>query len=263
MKRKPRIGRRHVWIPDTQCREGENFDHLTAAGNYILDKRPDVLVHLGDHWDMESLSSYDRGKKRAEGKRVHLDINAGARGMNALLEPMMAHNRQAAKWKKAQWKPEEMHFLYGNHEGRITKHVEANPELDGYLSLDHLGVEKWGWTAHEFLKVLELDGIWFSHYFYQPKTGKPYGGMISTKLKNVGNSFVQGHTQGLDSGIMPLANGQVRRGVVAGSFYRHNEHYRGPQAVNEWRGILYATEIKKGNFNLCEVSLPYLMEKWV
>ena len=256
-----KLGRRHIWIPDTQCRSGESFDHLTAAGNFICDKRPDVIVHLGDHWDMESLSSYDKGKKRAEGKRIRYDVAAGQRGMNALLGPLAALQQKQQKDKKEIYKP-ELHFLFGNHEERIVKHVESNPELEGLLDLSVLQVEKWGWTIHPFQTILELDGIWFSHYFYQPKTGKPYGGMISTRLKNIGNSFVQGHTQGLDAGIMPLANGSVRRGVVSGSFYEHNEHYRGPQAVNEWRGIIYATEIKKGNFNLCEVSLPYLLEKW-
>jgi len=260
--KKRRIGRRHIWIPDTQCRSGEKFDHLTAAGNYIVDKQPDVLVHLGDHWDMESLSSYDKGKKRSEGKRIRYDVDAGNRGMGALLGPMRNKNVRDKANKKVQYKP-DMHFLYGNHEGRIVKHVEANPELDGFLGLDILEVEKWGWKTHEFLTVLELDGIWFSHYFYQPKTSRPYGGMISTKLKNIGNSFVQGHTQGLDSGIMPLANGTVRRGVVAGSFYQHNEHYRGPQAVNEWRGILMATEVRNGQFNLVEVSMEYLLSRWL
>ena len=257
-----KLGRRHIWIPDTQCRSGENFDHLTAAGNYICDKRPHAIVHLGDHWDMESLSIYDKGKKRAEGKRIRYDVEAGMRGMKALLTPLLELQAKQRRDKKVVYKP-EMYFLYGNHEERILRHVEANPELDGLLDLSILEVESWGWKAYSFQTILELDGIWFSHYFYQPKTGNPYGGMISTRIKNIGNSFVQGHTQGLDSGIMPLANGSVRRGVVAGSFYQHNEHYRGPQAVNEWRGIIYATELGAGNFNLCEVSLPFLMEKWL
>jgi len=255
-------GRRHIWIPDTQCRVGDDFKHLTAAGNYIVDKKPDVIVHLGDHWDMESLSSYDKGKKRAEGKRIRFDVAAGIRGMNALLAPVQELQAKQAKDKKTVYRP-EMHFLFGNHEERILRHVESNPELEDFLDLSILDVESWGWKTHTFREILELDGIWFSHYFYQPNTGKAYGGMISTKLKNVGNSFVQGHTQGLDSGIKPLANGSVHRGLVAGSFYTHNEHYRGPQAINEWRGIIYATEVRRGNFNLCEVSLQYLTDEWL
>lgn len=262
MKRKPRIGRRHIWIPDTQCRSGENFDHLKAAGNYIVDKQPDVLVHLGDHWDMESLSIYDKGKKRAEGKRIRYDVDAGDRGMKALLGPMIHKNERDKANKKQQYKP-EMHFLYGNHEERILKHVESNPELDEFLDLSILEVEKWGWKAHPFLEPVCIDGVWFAHYFYQPNTGRPYGGMISTKLKNMSVSFVQGHTQGLDSGIRSLNTGKTLRGVVAGSFYAHNEHYRGPQATNEWRGILMATEVKDGEFNLVEVSMQYLLSRWL
>ena len=49
-------------IADTQCKPQHNLDYMRAIGNYIAAKRPDVLVHIGDHYDFESLSSYDKGK---------------------------------------------------------------------------------------------------------------------------------------------------------------------------------------------------------
>jgi hypothetical protein len=182
--------------------------------------------------------------------------------MEALLNPLYDLQAQQRANKQKVYTP-EMHLLMGNHEDRITRHVEANPELEGFLSVDSLQAEKYGWTVHQFKEIVEIDGIWFSHYFYNPHTGYPYGGMITTKLKNVGHSFVQGHRQGLDSGIKPMADGSTMRAVVAGSFYQHNEHYRGPQATNEWRGILFATEVQNGSFNLCEVSLRYLLDRWL
>jgi len=45
------------------------IDHLTWAGQYAVDKKPDVIVHIGDHWDMPSLSHYDKGTKSFEGRR--------------------------------------------------------------------------------------------------------------------------------------------------------------------------------------------------
>ena len=255
-------GRQHIWIPDTQCGPEDNFDHLEAAGNYICDKRPDVIVDLGDHWDFASLSSYDKGKKRAEGKRVSLDIEAGKEAMRRLLAPLRALQAHQRHHSKKVYKP-EMHFLYGNHEDRLVRYCEDNPAIDGFLTLDSLGVNDFGWIGHGFKEVLELDGIQFSHYFYNPDNGRPYGGMVESRLKNIGNSFVQGHQQGLRVGTKALSGGRTQRGVVAGSFYQHDEHYRGPQAKYEWRGILYATEVRNGNFNLCEVSLDYLLDKWL
>jgi len=64
----------HFIIPDTQTRPGLTYEHLTAAGNYMVAKQPDVVIHLGDHWDMHSLSSYDKGTKKAEGARYQNDI---------------------------------------------------------------------------------------------------------------------------------------------------------------------------------------------
>jgi len=44
----------HLVIPDTQAKPGAPTKHLEWIGRYILDRRPDVVVHLGDHWDMPS-----------------------------------------------------------------------------------------------------------------------------------------------------------------------------------------------------------------
>src|SRR5512135_2199363 len=79
---------RHFVIPDTQCKPGVPLDHLTWAGNYCAEKQPDVIIHIGDHWDMPSLSSYDVGKKEFEGRRYVDDIEAGLRGMELFLDPI-------------------------------------------------------------------------------------------------------------------------------------------------------------------------------
>ena len=47
----------HLIIPDTQVKFGEDFSYLRHIGQYIVDKKPDVVVHLGDFVDMESLRS--------------------------------------------------------------------------------------------------------------------------------------------------------------------------------------------------------------
>ena len=73
---------KHLIVPDTQCKDGDNFEFLSWIGQYILDQRPDTVIHLGDFADMESLSSYDVGKKSFEGKRYIKDIQAAHVAMN-------------------------------------------------------------------------------------------------------------------------------------------------------------------------------------
>ena len=67
---------RHCIIPDIQAKYGEDFTFLTHIGKYLVEKKPDVVVQLGDFSDMESLSSYDQGKKSFEGKRYTKDASA-------------------------------------------------------------------------------------------------------------------------------------------------------------------------------------------
>jgi hypothetical protein len=70
--------RTHLIIPDTQAKLGVPTDHLRWIGEYIVERKPDVVIHLGDHADMPSLSSYDVGKRDFEGRRYADDIEASA-----------------------------------------------------------------------------------------------------------------------------------------------------------------------------------------
>ena len=51
-------------IPDVQAKPGVDFQYLNKLGHYIVEKRPDTIVCIGDFADMPSLSSYDVGKDR-------------------------------------------------------------------------------------------------------------------------------------------------------------------------------------------------------
>lgn len=253
---------KHFVVPDTQVKPGVPLNHLTAAGNYIVDKQPDIIIHLGDHWDMHSLSLYDKGTKKSEGARYQDDIDAGLEGMDALLKPIWQYNINRKKKKKSPYKP-RMVFLLGNHEERIERHVNANPSLWGKLSYRDLRLEDYGWEVHDFLKPVEINGVYYAHYFYNPNTGKPYGGKASTRLNNIGFSFTQGHQQGREEAEKPLANGKTLRALIAGSFYQHIEDYKGPQGNNHWRGCIFKTEVEDGNYCLVELSLKYLLSNWL
>ena len=60
---------RILCIGDTQVKPGIDLGYLDRVGKYLVEKEPDIVVHLGDHWDLPSLSSYDVGKKSFEGRR--------------------------------------------------------------------------------------------------------------------------------------------------------------------------------------------------
>lgn len=241
----------HMVIPDTQCKPGVNLDHLLWAGRYASDKQPDKIIHLGDHWDMASLSSYEkRGSKYFEGRRYNDDIAVGNLGLEMFKEGLSGYE------------PLEKILLRGNHEHRIVRAVNEDPKLEGLIGYHHFNDTDLGWKVKDFLVPVDVDGITYSHYFQSPGNGRPYSGQIETILKNIGFSFVAGHQQGLKISRRELTNGKVHTGIIAGSFYQHNEEYRGPQATNEWRGILMLHEVRNGDYDIMAVSLDYLKRKY-
>ena len=80
-KQTTKSNRKHCIIPDVQARPGVPLDHLKYAGEYIAEKRPDVIICIGDFADMPSLSSYDKGKVAAENKRYKYDLDASHKAM--------------------------------------------------------------------------------------------------------------------------------------------------------------------------------------
>lgn len=245
--------KKHCVIPDCQVKPGVPLEHLKWAGHYIAEKRPDVIVVIGDFADMSSLSSYDVGKKSAENRRYKHDIEAAHKAMELLMTPIVTAKDYHPR----------LVMTLGNHEDRITRYADANPAMDEKVSLKDLGYEAWGWQVVPFLQPIKIDGISYCHYFYNPNTGKPYGGAnLEARLKTIGMSFTMGHQQGLQVAIRDLADGARQRGLVAGSFYQHHEAYKGPQGNGHWQGIIMKHEVSNGNYDLLEVSLNYLKRKY-
>ena len=160
------ILRTHLVIPDTQCKPNTPTKHLSWVGKYIVDYKPDVVVHLGDHWDMASLSSYS-SKKELEGARYNEDIQAGNDGLDALMEPLRKFNKRKRKHKEKQWRP-RLVLLRGNHEERILRYVGDHPGLESKFGYHEFNDDEW--EVHDFLEPVLIDGITYSHYFYNHRS---------------------------------------------------------------------------------------------
>jgi len=248
-----RIGKMHLVIPDTQVKPGVCTDHMEWIGNYIVEKKPDVIVHLGDHWDMPSLSRYDKGKLPFEGRRYVNDIKAGRDAMERLVKPLQDFNRTAVeKYNPA------MHFLYGNHEWRAIRVADENPEFSGKIDIIDMGVEDYGWTAHPFLKVLVVDQIQYSHYFTSGVMGRPVSSAAAL-LRERQASATMGHVQHTDIAIHKKTQNIA---LFAGTCYLHDEDYLGPQGNNCKRQIIVKNEVEDGKYDPVFCSLRYLQKAY-
>jgi hypothetical protein len=252
--------RRYLIVPDAQIRAGSDMTHVDWAARAIVDYKPDVIVVMGDWWDLPSLSTHDApGSKEAEGRRVKPDIDAGNEAFEKLCAPMNAEMARLKRNKEKQWNPER-HFLFGNHENRLSRAIFRDPKWEGLLSLDTLKTP--GFQRHDFLQIANLDGIKFCHYFPNPFSGKPIGGTIVNRLGHIGSSFVQGHQQGFMYASKQYPD-HVKHGIVCGRFYLTHETYR-PEDVqrSEWNGILVLNQVDNGDFDLMPLRMSYLARKY-
>lgn len=245
-------------IPDTQVKPGVDLTYLNKIGEYLVEKQPDVIIHLGDHWDMPSLSSYDIGKKSFEGRRYKKDIEAGNNGMAALLSPIKAHNFRAVANHKPRYRP-EMHFLMGNHENRINRAVNNDAKLEGTIGVEDCYLDDW--NVHDFLEVVIIGGVAFSHYFVTGIAGRP-AATANAQLNKKHMSCIAGHQQGLQIATAHRGDGQRLTSIIAGSCYEHDEDYLGAQGNKHWRGMLMLHEVNDGQFDLMPVSLDYINKKY-
>jgi hypothetical protein len=253
--------RRHLIIPDTQVRRGVPLDHLHAAAQAIVEYRPDVVVHIGDHWDMPSCSRHSEpGSMEMEGARIREDINAGNEAWEILFKPMWAEMNRLKRGHRKHWDP-RLVYCRGNHEDRLDRLVGATPQLEGVVSTDMMLTP--GFERHPFLEIVDIDEILYSHYFANTHSGRPIGGSIDNRLNKIGRSFVQGHEQGFLYGVRQFQGTLVRHGVVAGSFYMHDEKYRGLQCNSEWKGIVVLNEVQDGGYDIMPLSMGYLLRKFL
>ena len=47
--------KKHLVIPDCQVKSDVPLENLEWIGRYIVDKKPDVIINIGDFADMPSL----------------------------------------------------------------------------------------------------------------------------------------------------------------------------------------------------------------
>ena len=166
-----KLGKKILVIPDAHARPGVDNRRFDALGNFIVDKRPDVVVSIGDWADMASLCSYDKGTRHAEGRRYTDDITSS---IDALERTMSIVNKAHRKTRK---KKPDFHITIGNHENRIDRAQDLSPELYGKLALSDLQFEKYGWNVVPFLAPLVIEGICFQHYLPSGPMGRPTSGV--------------------------------------------------------------------------------------
>lgn len=244
--------RSHCVIPDVQAKPGVPLEHLSWIGQYLADKRPDVIVCIGDFADMPSLSSYDRGKRTHALLTYAEDIAAAKRAMKLLMDPI----------RKAKGYKPRLVMTLGNHEDRITRAINEDGRLYGTLALSDLGYKEAGWEVYPFLEPVVVDGIAYCHYFTSGVMGRPVASAASL-IRTRHMSATMGHVQTTDIDMKSVrADGKQIIGLFCGVCYLHDEPYLGPQGNAVRRQIVMCHEVNDGQYDAMFVSLDFLRRKY-
>lgn len=209
-------------IPDSHAHPKHDNERMLWLGRYIMDVRPDIILHIGDMADMPSLSSYDFGTARAWGRFYRADIEATLEHQDLLFQPLSEYNERRRENKKAQWKPIWV-YIKGNHEERADRFVSRNPQFIGFVDIDKdLKLDEYWDYVCPFGEEFFINGMGFTHY-YRTATGKAVSGVVPARsmLLKKARSVVQGHNHKFSVFFQDRGHGQPKAQAYSVGYYGH------------------------------------------
>lgn len=253
----------HLVIGDPHATPEFNNDRFTLAGRFILDRRPEVVICMGDMADMNSLSSYDKGKRSFEGRRIKHDFEAVEDANTKLWAPVNEYNAMRKKNRDKQYKPRKV-MLLGNHEDRITRAIECDAELEGLLSIEDLGYEKHGWEVVPYRIPILINGVSYCHHYPTGMSGNPISGQYIARTllaKNFISSTV-GHSHLLDFHLETRADNKRIAGLSAGCFCDYVPPYAKDTQRSWFVGLVYKPDVSEGEYTPEFISIKMLQERY-
>lgn len=253
----------HLVIPDAHTTPDTNNDRFVWAANLAIERQPEVIICLGDLADMESLSSYDKGKKSFEGRRYSRDVEAAQDALRRFNQQLDKYNATRGKAKKSKYAPRKI-MLLGNHEERIERAIQLHPEFDGSIGYSNLRYSDFGWDVIPYLKPVNLDGVWYSHFVPSGVMGNSISGtnVARTLLSKKHASCTVGHSHLLDYAIDADPSGRKIMGLSAGCYFEDAPDYAHATAHLWWRGLVYKYNVHDGEYDLETIDIKRMKERY-
>ncbi len=244
---------RTLIIGDAHAKPGVTNRRFTWLGRFIADRRPDLIIDIGDFEDMESLCSYDKGKAKFEGRRYKKDIACALEARALVNAPTDAMNAKLSK--AARYRPRKV-ALGGNHaEARMSRAMQDNAELEGLISLEDLQHKRFGWEYVPFLEPFSFGGALTCHYFVKGVMGKPVGGECPAYalIRTQYTTCFQGHSHLFDYAHRTRPDGKRIHAFHVGAYLDlpsvQHEDYAGPVNAMWARGLLEVENLRDGDFD--------------
>lgn len=237
-------------IGDSHVEQGQNLSRFSALGNFISKNPIDAVVSIGDFATVESLSAWDKDKrKQMENRRYEKEISACNEALDRLNIP----------------KRVEKIYIEGNHEDRAKRFIDYHPELEGKISIrKDLDLDNRGWLWVPYKSNHTINGVSFTHVPISGN-GKPISGVdvCGKALKLYHNSVVFGHNHGLYHSMEHRQNApHLNQALSVGCFFEHVAEYALGSKTDYWRGVVVLDIYHKNRFNFTCISLSTLKQQY-
>lgn len=254
-------------IGDCHTFLGDNLERFRCLGNYILDRKPEFVVLIGDFVDLHSLNSFDKkGGKLLEGARVGDDIQSGVDALEAIYDPILTFNGKRKTRKEKMWWP-KIHYVKGNHEQRLYKWWENDATLDGLCDIEvAYGDYITSWT--DYRHYLYINNLAFTHVPFNARKAleSVYGAFAAARIMASSVAYGHSHNLGLGSFRRQLDN-KVIYALNVGCFFEEEYDeatmgYATGTIKKYWRGVIPISIEPNGEFDFSTLSLDSLKRKY-
>lgn len=220
-------------IPDCQIPYHDKLS-MRAVERYMVDELWDEVVYIGDFMDFHQLASFTKDEPEALTKTLAADYKVA----NEILERHALLLPQAAKRT----------FIMGNHEDRVRRFADKNPQLKGIIDVDvNLRLKERGFKViksypdHETHRI----GNAFFHHGLYTSANHP-----KKMADNFGVNIFYGHTHDVQSYSKVLwGKDKTIVGQSLGCLCRYDLDYVGQSPTNWQQAITTFYFRADGYFN--------------
>jgi predicted phosphodiesterase len=229
-------------IGDEHVSTGQKLNRADLLGKAIKDIKPTRIVHIGDLMTFDVFSAWDRDKRKK---------------MDAGLEYLDRIDKASGGYKC------EVIMTEGNHEDRLWRYIDHNPEMEGAIDyVRDLNISHWNIIPYK--GYYNYKGVGFTHIPING-AGKPIGGKyVCTKaLELHQGSTVFGHTHRLCVDTLHRHGGRnLNQALNVGCFFNHTDEYAQGSQTSYWRGLVLLDHYKQGRFGWQPISMGKLRKAY-
>ena len=234
-------------VGDIHCGPGQDLRRATWLGKAIKDLNPRRVVFIGDFPTFDSLSGWDKDKRRKmEGRRYQKDIDACRKFLDMM-------------YKAAGDTAAEFILTEGNHEDRLWRYLDQDPTFADTVDYVRDMEIDW-WKVVPYRDYWRYKGVSSTHVPIN-ESGRPVSGDTACKrsLGICNDSVIFGHTHKLASCSIHRHNSpHLTQAVNVGCYFNHVDDYAVGSVTSYWRGLVVVDHYSPGAFNWSPIRMGKL-----